>query len=161
MKRRAVCNSTPIIVLYKIDSLEFLNIFDELIIPDSVLKELELGEIPKTLENVNYKKEKCNKTSKKFENLDEGEAKGLTIVEKYEKKQIFLTDDLEARKTAKEENIEVHGSVGIIVLAYSFDKIDLNKSIDLMKDIQKKTDLFITDEIINIGISELKKLSNK
>ncbi len=161
MKLKAVCNSTPIIALYKIDGLEFLNIFDELIIPKSVLKELEMGEIPDTLENIDYKKEKCNKTLGKFENLDKGEAKGLTIIEKYGKKHIFLTDDLEARKAAKEENIEVHGSIGIIVLAYSFNKIDLNKSIDLMNDIQNKTDLFITDEIIKIGISELKKLSNK
>lgn len=161
LKLKAVCNSTPLIVLSKIGALRFLNIFDELVIPESVIKEVEIGGFPEDMKYVDYEVKKCDERESKFDDLDLGEASGLSIIEDMSEDYIFLTDDLDARILANKENIEVHGSVGIITMAYSQKKISMQEAIGLIEDIQKKTDLFITDEVVKIGIKELKKQSDR
>lgn len=156
---KAVCNSTPIIILSQIGRLDFLNIFDELIIPGPVYEEVDIGGIPKDMDCVDYDIKSCQKSDAKFNGLDMGEASGLSIIMNSDDEYIFLTDDLETRRSAKEENIEVHGSIGLIVLAFSHEKIDFDPAKELIKEIQRKTDLFITDEMVDIGIEELERLS--
>lgn len=160
MKLKAVCNSTPIIALSKIGGLRFLNIFDELVIPESVISEVEIGGFPEDMKSVDYEVKRCDERESKFDKLDLGEASGLSIIEDMDEEYIFLTDDLNARRLANKENIEVHGSVGIITMAFYREAISKQEAIDLIEDIQKKTDLFITDEVIKIGINELKRLSD-
>lgn len=160
LKLKAVCNSTPIIALSKIGALRFLNIFNELIIPEAVIKEVEIGGFPKEMNSIDYEVKRCMKSDSKFDKLDIGEAKGLSIIKDLDEGHIFLTDDLDARRKGNEEGVEVHGSVGIIVLAFSHNEININEAIDLIRDIQKKTDLFIADEIVETGIKELKNRSD-
>lgn len=47
--------------------------------------------------------------------LHSGEASGLSIA--YNRKWLFLTDDMDARKLAKSMQVEVAGTIGILVLA--------------------------------------------
>lgn len=141
------------------DGLRFLDIFDELIIPKVVYEEIEVGGLPRNLESVDHKIVECEQNSPRFDGLDRGEAKALSLIEDMGREYVFLTDDLEARKIAEEEDIEVHGTVGVIVLAFSHGVLNLDSAIELIKKVQSETDLYITDKIVEIGIEKLKRLS--
>ncbi len=160
VKLKAVCNSTPLITLSQIDALRLLSLFDELIVPKTVYEEIEVGGIPEAMETIDHEIIECEEVRPEFESLDKGEANALSLIEERHERTLFLTDDLEARKSAKEKDIEVHGSVGIVVLAYSREILELETAEKMMRDIQEETELFVTDEIVEIGIKELKRLAD-
>lgn len=66
-----------------------------------------------------------------------------------------MTDDLEARDAANDLSIEVHGSIGVIVLAYHRDQLTKSKAAELMRTLQTETSLFITDSVVEQGVSLL------
>jgi predicted nucleic acid-binding protein len=72
---------------------------------------------------------------------------------------VFLTDDLAARNAAAELDVEVHGSIGIIVFAYSRRELSKSEAIDRMRTLQAETSLFITDAVVERGIALLEESS--
>jgi predicted nucleic acid-binding protein len=56
-------------------------------------------------------------TGSRHPHLDPGETAALVLWT--ERDAVLLTDDLDARNTAKEEEIKVHGSVGVVLYGYS------------------------------------------
>lgn len=60
-----------------------------------------------------------------------------------------------AREVAKEIGVKVHGSLGIIALAYSRDRIDRSEAADQMHALQRETSLFVTDAVVERGIDML------
>ncbi len=89
------------------------------------------------------------------EDLDAGETAALAIAS--ERDAVLLTDDLEARRAAKARDIEVHGSVGIIVLAYTRGELDRQTAVGRMRALQTDTSLFVTDAVIEQGIELLEE----
>ncbi|WP_152043030.1 nucleic acid-binding protein [Salinigranum salinum] len=153
MTLAAVSDTGPLIHLAEIDSLELLSAFDKLYIPKTVYEELKAGDVPKGLSQLRYELVEPNERRTYSTELDAGETAALSVAK--EQGVVFLTDDLVARKAASEEDIEVHGSVGIIALGYSRDLLDRDEAASRMRALQRETSLFVTEAVVERGIRML------
>ena len=72
-------------------------------------------------------------------------------------KNLFLTDDLDAREAGLALGLEVHGSVGIIARAYRYGLIDLGEAKSTLEDLYTVSDLFVARAIIESVIEEIEK----
>ncbi|GAA0294434.1 nucleic acid-binding protein [Halarchaeum salinum] len=132
----AVSDTGPIIHLDEIDALDLLSVVDQLLVPQTVYEELEEGSVPSTLESLDY--DLVTADTKGFdEALDPGETAALAVASEHS--GVLLTDDLEARDAAEDHDIEVHGSVGVIILAYHQGHIEKPRAIELMCSVECKT----------------------
>ncbi len=165
---KVVSNSGPLIHLAQIGMIDLLDVFQVIYIPQKVYEEVCIAGMPgyfeiKEKENikvlqvsdadVNIIKNKIN------EKLHDGEMHALALCNKLA--GVFLTDDLDARCAAEKLNIEVHGSIGIIVRAYHENLINIEQSEKALNDLYAISNLFITRAIVDIAISEIRKYRNK
>ena len=151
MGNKAVSDTGPIIHLNEINLIYSFDIFSELIIPEEVERELKSNKIPI------FKKIKILKLSPDLkdkikiltnqENLDLGESFAIVLAMQ-EKTDYFLTDDLDARNVAIKYNIEVHGTIGIILRAFKDKIIDKKTTIEKVNELYSKSSLFITRDLI-------------
>ena len=100
-------------------------------------------------------KDRSKLISEKY-SLDLGEATSISLA-KQEKINTFLTDDLSTRIVAKEFGLKVHGTVGIVLRAFRIGSITKKKSIQVIQDLYKKSSLFITADLVNYAIKEIRK----
>lgn len=153
-----VADAGPIIHLDEINALGHLSVVDDLLIPQTVYDELEAGTVPPALANIEYDLLEADKKRQKTNaDLDPGETAALTIAA--ERNATLLTDDLDARNVAQNADIEVHGSIGIIVLAFSRNELTRSEAIQQMRDLQTETTLFVTDAVVERGIALLEEES--
>lgn len=90
----AVADAGPIIHLDEIDALSVLSVLDNLLVPRTVLAELEAGAAPPALDELEY--ELVNPGNSDLDaDLDPGETAALAITK--ERNAVLLTDDLAAR----------------------------------------------------------------
>ena len=152
MENRAVSDTGPIIHLNEINLIKVFDIFSEVAIPEEVEKELKNSKI--TL----FKKIRILKLLPDFkdkvkiltnqENLDLGEAFAIVLAMQ-EKADYFLTDDLDARTVAVKYNLQVHGSIGIVLRAFRKKIIDKKTAIEKVNELYAKSSLFITKDLID------------
>lgn len=154
---RAVVDAGPLIHLGEIGALSLLSAVDDLVVPETVIHELEEGGLPEGLTGLEYETRSVEETSARFENLDAGERAALELVTRAGDEYVLLTDDLAARETATEEGIEVHGSVGIVVLAYRRGIVDYDSSVSYMWALHEKASLFVTAAVVERGIGILER----
>ena len=138
MESSAVADTGPILHLAEIDSLNALDIFSKIFIPDEVHSELRKKEvaIPKKIKVVQLKKEFKDKVkilTNQYD-LDPGESEAISLFLQ-EKMNYFLTDDLGARQVAKEFNIEVHGTAGIILRSFREGIIDKKTALNKVHEL--------------------------
>jgi predicted nucleic acid-binding protein len=148
---KAVSDTGPIMHLSEINLINSLDIFSELIIPEEVERELKNNKIPL------FKKIKILKLSPDFkdkvkiltnqENLDLGEAFAIVLAMQG-KTDYFLTDDLDAINVATKYNLQVHGTIGIILRAFREKTIDKKTVIEKVNELYTKSSLFITKDLI-------------
>lgn len=148
----AVADAGPIIHLDEIDALALLSIVDELLIPQTVYQELEAGTVPPALASVEYELVESDTTNFDVD-LDPGETAALAVAS--ERAAVLLTDDLAARDAANDRDVEVHGSIGVLVLAYTRGELEKSEAAELMRALQTETSLFITDAVVERGIALL------
>ncbi len=163
LRQIAVSDTGPILHLSEISLIGALNVFSKILVPDEVVKELAKNKI------------KINK--KAYIKLLKGEWKDLVkiltnqndldLVEAcaislalQEKVNCFLTDDLEARATAKEYNLEVHGTIGIILRAFRNKIIHKNEAIEKVTELKTKSSLFITQDLVNEVIHSINEFNS-
>jgi predicted nucleic acid-binding protein len=151
----AVADTGPLIHLAEIDSLDLLTAIDDLLIPDTVYEELEEGGIPTKLSDLGWERIEVVDPIDSSAELDAGERAALAVALERDD-TVFLTDDLAAREFAQDQNIEVHGSIGVIALAYHRDIVPSSEAASLMRSLQTEASLFITDAIVERGIELLK-----
>ena len=124
-----VSNSGPIIHFNDINRLKLLNNFTKIFVPLKVSN--EIGNLLSKLTKTNIIKVSSKDTNnlskqlKRFK-LHSAEIDAIYLAKKLDK--IFLTDDLAAREAAKKLEIDVHGSIGIIVLFYKRGIISINEA---------------------------------
>lgn len=152
----AIADTGPIIHLDEIDALQLLSVVDTLLIPQTVYEELNVGTVPPTLNDIEYQLVEAD-ANRLTVDLDPGETAALSVAS--EQSAVLLTDDLAARDAAESLEVEVHGSIGVIVLAYTRDEITKLKAGDLIRALQTETSLFITDAVVERGISLLNQIS--
>jgi predicted nucleic acid-binding protein len=146
-----VVDTGPIINLGHIRSIELLDIFEKIIIPETVLAELSKVKVPDGMEQIDYIQETGGSDSQY--DLDPGETAAVEIAE--EKESTVLTDDLEARQKAQKLGIETHGSIGVITINQQNGKLKLDQAEKLMKNLQQKSALYTKDYIIEKAIKKL------
>jgi len=70
---------------------------------------------------------------------------------------VLLTDDLAARETATTNGIEPHGTVGVIAYGANRGTIDIDEAIELMRELQSSTSLYVSDAVVEAGVRELRE----
>ncbi len=123
-----VVNATPLISLAFIDKLSLLDeLFDEVYIPNAVLKEVTRKGKKKAAvieawgkEKVRYVSNLKAKTALEL-TLDEGEAEVIVLAQE-EEIDIVIIDEDKARKIAKLSNLNVTGTIGILLDAKNMGK---------------------------------------
>lgn len=153
MRIAAVADAGPLIHLAEIDSLELLSVLDQLYVPEPVYDEVESGGIPSGMEVLSYERVSSVDLDARYGELDPGETAALAVADEYG--AVLLTDDLAARDVAKEIDVEVHGSLGIIALAYAQGLLERDEAADRMRALQRETTLFVTDAVVERGIDML------
>lgn len=151
----AVSDTGPLIHLEQIDSLELLDVFDRLYVPETVYDELERGGVPDGLEKLSFERVEPAELKPEVTELDPVERAALAVASGRE--AVLLTDDLAARDTAVEHAIDVHGSLGVITIAYAHHLVDRDEAATLMRTLQRETSLFVTEAIVERAIRTLEE----
>lgn len=149
----AVADAGPIIHLAEIDSLELLSVLDRLYVPETVYEELDAGGLPSGMTELPYERATPEGPLPTRRELDAGEKAALAVAD--ERSAVLLTDDMAARDAAKDTGIEVHGSIGLVTLAFSRGRIDKDEAANRMRALQRETSLFVTDAVVERGIELL------
>lgn len=154
--RKVVVNASPIIVLFKAGLENILpDLFDTIVIPDSVLKEVVAGTdlIAKKIKTVKWLSvKKVVLVEDIIEwNLGKGETAVISYALKNKDYKVVL-DDKAARKCAKTNSVKILGTGHILVLAARKGLIaDFDRAISEVK----QAGLWISDNIAQILKSKI------
>ncbi len=97
--------------------------------------------------------------SMKYE-LGIGEASCLACCV-HEKITLFFTDDLSARVAARTEGREPHGTIGILLRAFTEKILTKKQVIETLRTIKKQSSLFITDRLVQEAIDAVENYNKK
>ncbi len=164
MANKAVSNTGPIIHLTEISLIHAFDVFSKTLIPEEVEKELGISKttIPKKIRTLKILPEFKDriKILSNQENIDLGEAFAIVLTMQ-EKADYFLTDDLDARSVAIKYNIEVHGTVGIILRAFREKIIEKKIAIEKISELYHKSSLFITKDLVDEVIKAIEEFAKE
>lgn len=160
-KLSAVSDSGPIIHLLEIDAAKAFKILKELIIPEEVFNETKRLQITKSkIIRLDEKHKDIAKFLASSYNIDLGEAEAISLCMQ-EGIKILLTDDLEARTIAKHYSLEVHGTVGLLVKAFSYGIFSKKEVISKLNLLRTKSSLFLTRDLLDWSINKIKQHPKK
>jgi predicted nucleic acid-binding protein len=162
-KIRVVCDAGPIIHLDELDCLDLLTDFQEILISDTIWKEikryrpldLKRSDLSFTLSPVKYPISEILLAICRIFSLDAGETEALAIMEN-NPNTVFLTDDASARLVAKQMGFKVHGTIGILVRSIRRGQMKPEEVISIIKKIPIKSTLHIKPSLIEEVISRIK-----
>ncbi len=149
----AVFDTGPLIHLAEINKLHLLEIVKEKLAPDAVIKEFRnhrVEHLDLLTPTLSFESKDYAKTLEKEHFLDIGESEAISLA-KQEDIKYFFTDDWYARNVAKRLNLNVHGTLGIVIRAYREKAICKSEAFDILDDLFNDSSLFITYKIINKG----------
>ena len=156
----AVADAGPLIHLYEVGYTHLLTLFDALHIPDAVWAEsVGEGRIPPLdLDNV-----QCHALVDRhvdqfvhthlLNNLHAGERESLFLCHQLDID--LLTDDLAARKAAKQLKVRPVGSLGIVVRGYREGLLTHSEAEQTLMALYEKSSLFVTRAIVEIALKQL------
>ena len=158
MRDEAVLDAGPIIHLDQIERLELLKVIERRYttheIENEAGKETVEDSGTETRDLSGEAKDEAKYLGDRY-NLEMGEATALALC-KQENIPLLLTDDLEARSTAKKLGIEPHGTVGIAVRAYSSGKIGREEAVKTIEELKNKSSLFITSDLVRWAKNQIR-----
>ncbi len=154
----AVSNSGPIMHLNEIGALKTFRIFKQVYIPPEVEKEtvhikkpsvIQIGELSAAAKDL--------AKLLIIENaVDMGEAQAIALAAS-RGIRIFLTDDLAARDAAKQQNLEPHGTLGILLRAFREGIITKSAAISSVELLHTSSTLFLTKDLVKWVKVEIEK----
>lgn len=145
MSRLVVVDTGPVIHLAQADVLSLLEETGNVLIPKTVLEELERG--PTDVSGQEFVVEAANReVESAFPQLDPGETAALLLC--IERDAVLVTDDLAARNAAREEGIEVHGSIGVVLHGYSRGELAEEGAKRILRDLQQDTTLYLSTPLV-------------
>ncbi|MBI4449029.1 hypothetical protein HY641_03320 [Candidatus Woesearchaeota archaeon] len=154
--KHAVLDAGPYIHLEEVGATKALDVITQKFICQEVAK--ELGHVPPKTDV-----EELGDASKDFtlilcneHGLDLGEAQSIALC-RQNGVRIFLTDDLDARDVAKRFSITPHGSLGILLRALREGIINKEAAEHHVIDLQKESTLFLTSDLIQYVVSEIRR----
>ena len=165
----AVVDAGPLIHLFEIGCLQFLNRFEALYLPDAVWGETvgrgRLSEADMAvLDDIQRPPIKAPEVEqfireKKLYALHSGDQECLFVCLE-QRIPILLTDDMALRTAARRFNITPVGSLGIVVAAFKGGEVSLEKAERCITDLYDVSSLFVTRTIAELAIEQL-RLSTK
>jgi predicted nucleic acid-binding protein len=136
-----VADTSCLILLTKINELGILkSVFDKIFITDKIAEEYN-QELPNWIEIVNIPFEEYESIAKV---IDEGEASAIAMSVKIPNSLLIL-DDIRARKYALSLDLNIIGTLGVIVKAQKEKKI--NSAIAIIEKIQQ-TNFRVSEKLI-------------
>jgi predicted nucleic acid-binding protein len=164
--RDIVCDTGPIIHLDELGCLDLLADFTEIILPVSVVEEIEKHrpvaltvKLPfRVLRAHNPPDERLAAMCSIFA-LDRGETEALIIMENYPA-AIFLTDDASARMVAERMGFRVHGTIGVLARAIRRGQKNPEEVLSIIGSIPSKSTLFVKSALLKEIALRIKKESN-
>ncbi len=150
---KAVIDSGPLIHLAEIGAEKALSLFS-LSAPPAVIDETGAPYVHVRVKST-FDRDLAQILQAKF-SLGIAESQCIALA-KVEKTPIFLTDDLDARTTAKQMGLEPHGTVGILAMAYRKKIFSGKATVQFLRKIKIQSTLYITDEILRFAIREITK----
>lgn len=149
MSRLVVADAGPLIHLEQADALSLLELTGEILVPKTVLDELEDG--PTDVSELEFSVEQVTMDlDSAYPHLDPGETAALVVC--IERDAILLTDDMDARNTANEEGVEVHGSMGVVLYGYSQGVIAEEAAKQTLRELKQDTSLYLSTPLIEHAI---------
>ncbi len=138
---KIVSNTTPIISLLKLNSLELLQkLYTQIFIPNAVYKEIEAGKSKgyyrdlSRIDWINILEIQDKQAVKYFLDLDAGEAEAIVLATELNAELIILDEKL-GRFHAKHADLKVTGTIGILIKAKSEGLIEkLKPMLDELTD---------------------------
>ncbi len=152
-KVKAVADSGPIIHLREIGAEKALSVFS-VVVPPAVAQEVKGAALHATIDS-NFDNNLVQILQNEF-NLGLAESQCIALA-KARNIQLLLTDDLEARTTAKNLGLEPHGTVGILLRAYHVGIFSKKQSIGFVQWLKSDSTLYITTDLILHIIREIEK----
>lgn len=163
-KITAVCDAGPVIHLDELNCLDLLCDFQEIILADTVWKEVKHHR-PKALKNAEihfvrspwkYPTDELLRTMCRVFSLDAGETEAFAIIEK-NPDAMFFTDDASARLVAEQIGFEVHGTIGIILRSIRRKFMQPEQVLQILTEIPTKSSLHIRHSLLEEIIVKIKK----
>ena len=158
---KVILDTTPILTLLKISKFSLLkDIYEKIIIPEGVYQEIEIGKNKEyyinlaELEWVKIEKIKNNQAIKYLADLDKGEAEVIVLAEEINA-DIVVIDEKIGREYAKRNNLNLTGTLGILIKAKNKRLI---KAIKPLIDEMQNKGVWLNDKLI---ISVLKITGEK
>ncbi len=149
MSRLVVTDAGPLIHLSQAGVLSLLELTGEILVPRTVLDELERG--PTDISELKFTVEQVESdTETAYPHLDSGETTALILCS--ERDAVLVTDDLDARTTAKGEGIEVHGSVGVVLFGYSRGELSEEAAKRTLRELKQDTNLYLSTPLVDYAI---------
>lgn len=156
--QQAVSNSGPIMHLNEIGALKTFRIFKHVYIPPEVGRETAHIKKPSTIQT-----SELSAAAKDLAKLlivenavDMGEAQAIALAAS-RGIRVFLTDDLAARDAAKQQNLEPHGTLGILLRAFREGIITKDAAISYVKLLHTGSTLFLTKDLVEWIKAEIEK----
>jgi predicted nucleic acid-binding protein len=159
-----VCDTGPLIHLSEAQAIDLLKLAGGIFIPPTVATEfkrnLASGRLPAWIKvrrlTAPFRAQVLDWVKKKYVDLGEAEAIGLTL-------QLpgdwFLTDDAEARQFAESLEIEVHGSIGVLLLAVATGHIEDRVQAHQILENLKRSSLWISERVITEAAKAIDELT--
>lgn len=161
---RVICDAGPVIHLDELNCLELLCDFQEIILADTVWKEVKHHR-PEALKKPDIHFMRASqgspegaslRTMCRVFSLDAGETEALAIIEK-NPDGLFLTDDACARLVADRMGFKVHGTIGIIIRTIRRGLMQPEEVLQLLAQIPAKSSLHIKRSLLEKIIEKIKK----
>lgn len=143
-----VSNTSPVIFLSKIGSLELLDqCFSATFIPEAVLLELRDQPLPAFIQMSAISVYGNAFVSGALGRLHRGELEAMILAQEINA-DLVVMDDFLARKKAKRLGLRVIGTVGILLLAHRRGLLSATKVEDCLVELTEKHGLYLSAEML-------------
>ncbi|MCI5218329.1 MAG: DUF3368 domain-containing protein [Candidatus Electrothrix sp. LOE2] len=167
MSELAVSNAGPLMVLSKLNVLHLLKeLYGKVLIPRAVYNETvrngvkygfeDAHTLQLFLEQNNWRPQETSSIPKSISSahLDKGETEALALA--LSNNALLLMDEELGRAVAREHNLRVKGSLGVLIEAYRTEMISDEQIRFYFSQISRRNDIWISPKLCNTLLKNLK-----
>lgn len=145
-----VADSSPLIALVNIDSVAVLpRLFQQIVIPPKIAAELALPARPESVQSFIQNPPPWLVIRKPLNvemipDIHDGEREAISLAQEL-RAQLLLIDDKDGKRAARERDVPVTGTLGVIERAAQQGFLDLSDAFERLK----RTDFWISDALLD------------
>ncbi|QLH80637.1 DUF3368 domain-containing protein [Halosimplex pelagicum] len=118
-----------------------------------MFEELRRGGVPAAVESLDYERRRVDVAGDRWPELDPGETAALALGERVD--ATVLTDDLDARRQTDELDLEVHGSIGIVLAAYADGRLVAADAKTKIRALERDSTLYLSDPLVTRALDRI------